>query len=142
MKTEFTYELIKPFEYSKSGEFLKCSEVTLLAPSYNNRKQCQKLKQLFYKIVKNQTEGQEPSNKNKVESDQDSEIEGEDIVNLFFAGDIPIEESMDEFEKLLVSGVCLLDDSTKLNNTLIGKMSLKDLEGIFGEYMASFLVPS
>jgi hypothetical protein len=146
MKSEITFALSNPIEYSKGGEFYTCHELTLLAPSYNNRKQCQKLKQLFFKIVKDNAE------KNKDESDsrkkrdrddnEDNVLEGSDITTIFFMSDVDIDEVMDIFEKLLISGVCKLDDSITLNNSLMGKMSLGDIEKIFGEYMSNFLVQS
>jgi hypothetical protein len=137
---EITYELKKPFEYHGSGEKLTCERLFLVSPSYNGRLHCQRVKQLYFEAAKKLESKASDEAKQASSKDSDSEISGSDFIGMMYMSGINIEKFMEEFEGLICSGVCKLDEKTTMNKTILSKMLFQDIEGLYGEYMVHFLV--
>ncbi len=135
--TEFTFELTNPVDYQGGGQNLTGKTLTLRAPSYKNRRHCQKLKQLFFKAIKPMMEDAKNAAKDKQKGEQGNPT-GEDILNIFLISDVDMEEVMDVFERLLLDGICQIDNFP-IPKKMFDQMSLDDMEKLFGEYMSHFL---
>jgi TusA-related sulfurtransferase len=146
MNNELNYTLKKSIQCQIQGENLDCNNLVCHAPTYNVRRQCQKIKQIFFEIIKSNQEKldkKKEGSETKVKTDDnDSKIEASDILNLFYTSDIDISKAMDEFENLITSGLCKVEGQIQLNKNLLNKMALQDIENLFGEYVAFFLIES
>jgi hypothetical protein len=141
---EIEYKLKQSFEYHGPGEKITCEKIFLSAPAYNGRLFCQRVKKLYFEAVKkleskaSSESDTEPSKTSETETD--TEISGSDFIGMMYMSGIDIEKFMEEFEGLICSGVCRLDEKTTVSKTILSKMTFQDIEGLYGEYMVHFLV--
>lgn len=71
------------------------------------------------------------------------EIDPQDLVTLFMASKTQdINTYFDTFERLLIKGGGLIDGVEPLTPFILEKLSVEDLENMFGLYLKFFLVAS
>lgn len=141
IKSEFTFTLTAPFKYSEKGVFIDCTELKLYAPSNKNRNECAKLKQGFFRALKDL----ESMGKNQPESKEtkESTIDGDAIVSIIMMSDsVDFEKYQENFRLLVTNGVCDMSSTVKLNSDMFNNLSDADTERLLGEYLANFLLSS
>ena len=126
------------FKYHSGGTEVVAKSVKLIAPSPNHRKECQHIKSGFVKITQEISKNVE---KNEGKS-EDLEISGKEIYQLFLMSGDEINEYMDSFETILVSGGGLVDAKEPITKHIAQNISVEDFENLFGRYLKDFLLSS
>jgi hypothetical protein len=136
---EYTYELKKPFDYARKGDMVTANFVTMAAPSFREIEKVAPIKQALVAAISDITEvslGQEEA------QGEAGDITGAHVVQLLYRAKGSITGVMKHAEKLFKSGVALLDGEEKITDALLQKMSMEDFEGMLGDYIANFIMPS
>lgn len=137
--SEVTYELKGKLDYAYKGEIKQAIFVTLLAPAFKQVDKVAPLKQALMAAIR---DIQVASGDRKENSESSGEITGQDIMQMLYQGSGDMSKVMAHARQLFISGVALIDGETRFTLPLIDDMSLDDVEGMLGEYLAAFIVPS
>lgn len=131
------YELKTEISYQSKGQNEHSKRIVFKAPSYNNRKDCWKIKQQFVTAITGlDTGSKEPQQK-------ESSPKPSDYFNIFLMSEkVDIEKVMESFENLICNGCAYIDDIEPLRKTHYEKFSLDDQENMMGEYLNHFLLSS
>lgn len=138
---EHTYELKSPIQYARKGEMVDGSFVTMTAPTFREVDKVAPIKQAFMAALSDVSDGTEATPEEK-EAAEGVEITGKEIMQLLYRAKASVADIMRHAEKLLRSGVFRLDGEEKFTSPLLDKMSLEDFEGLVGDYIANFIMPS
>ena len=145
---EITYELTQPMEYSHGGETYSGKLLQLRAPGSKHRKECLQLKQLFMRALKDQREISGTMSEAQVAEAQarvteaDS-IDGTDVMRMIAMSSVSLGEVVELTRGLLVvGGHCTVDGTEPLTGTLADRLTIDDLEGVVGAYLAGFILRS
>lgn len=144
MSKEATYELIDGFEYTNGKEVVTAQFITLTAPSKKNMEHFVPIKQAVTAAIH---EISEKSTSATVEEKEDSgedeqSFSGDQIMGAMYAWSGNLYKVFLHAEQLFKNNTALVDGETKLIPALQDKMSTEDSEGLLGEYIANFIVPS
>jgi hypothetical protein len=140
IKSEIVVTLSTPLKYSVGGEFKDANELILKAPSNNRRRQCNDLKQGFFRALKS---GADSSGKVETPADaSDHETTGDEIVTILMMSDTDFGAYMEKFREIVTNGACDVVDGVKLTPALFDVLELEDQDTLLGEYLANFLLAS
>lgn len=153
-----TYDLQDPIEYAFEGETHNARIIVLSAPSSKNRNECFKIKQLFMRALKDQrsmrkemseadlkrAEEAIAAKKAEKEDGADEEgLDGSEVMQMIGMSSVSLGETVELTRGLLCVGSnAMVDNSTALTPTLADRLSLDDLEGVVGAYLAGFILKS
>lgn len=138
VKDEFEFELTKPIEYHHSGNLETGRLLILKAPSQRNAKERTKLQQGFFRAI---TSVQNTGGDDKKATDN-VEIKGSDIVAIMLSSSVDMVAFLEDFRRLLTSGVCLIEGRETLTAALYDKLDPDDVDSILGEYLGNFILSS
>lgn len=133
----FEFKLKNPISYQTPEGMSETKVLILNAPSTENKKYVFKLQQNFLRALRSMSS---MASGNK-ESKEESEITGQDVLSILLMSDIEFEVVADQFAKILPY-VCKVDSDVKMTSTLVDRISIEDFQGLLGEYMANFIIPS
>ena len=145
-ETEITYDLKKPFQYARGGDFVEASFITLRAPSYPQMAHFVPLKQAFSAAIRDMSRGQaeaiekaqaEPKDEAKTEA-----LDGGTVLSVLYQGEGDVFKAFLHAQELFRSGAALVDGETKITKPVIEAMDPADFEALVGEYLAAFVAPS
>lgn len=144
IKSEFTFTLTTPINYSEGGKFVDAFELTLKAPSNKNRNECAKLKQGFFRALKDlESMGKNKPDAKEEKAEPESDIDGDAILSIIMMADsVDYEKYQEAFRLLVTNGVCEISTTQKLNTDLYNNLSNADSERLMGDYLANFLLAS
>lgn len=137
--SEVRYELKHQFGYAYKGEMQQAMFVTMTAPSFKQVDKVAPLKQALMAAIR---DIQEVATGSTDKSDARGEITGQEVMQLLYQGKGSVATVMSHARQLFISGIALIDGETKFSLALLDEVSLDDVEGMLGEYMAAFIVPS
>lgn len=138
--TEYSYKLKSPFTYHSKGGQLEAASILLKAPTSKSRSEVMHIKQGFMRAA---AETQEGKGERKDKKDMNEEVDPQDLLILFMSSktqDVNI--YFDTFERLLIKDGGLVDGVEPLTSFILEKLSVEDLENMFGLYLKFFLVAS
>lgn len=138
---EHTYELKSPIQYARKGEMVDGSFVTMTAPTFREIDKIAPIKQAFMAAISEISSGAETPGEDAAAADS-GKINGKQVIQLLYSSKGSVADIMRHAEKLLRSGVFRLDGEEKFTSPLLDKMSLEDFEGLIGDYIANFIMPS
>lgn len=148
--TQVEFVLSKPLEYADRGQQAKTSKLILIAPSFDNRNVCIKLRQYYSRanadwMRKNYSLAQnyfEKTQQKPLENEPAKKTEKEKFnFDNVFSSDVDAQDFMAEFEVLLTAGVCKMSANSEITLTtlLLKSLSLKDFQALCEVYFESFL---
>ena len=76
------------------------------------------------------------------EKGEDLKTDGKQALTILYGSDSKIESFFIYAQELFKSGAALVDGEGKLTTPLMEKMDASDFEGLTGEYIANFIIPS
>lgn len=138
--SEVMYELKDKLEYAYKGELKRAQFVTMTAPSFKQVDKVAPLKQalmLAIRDIQSVATGDESK-----QSSGNGSITGTEVIQILYQGNGAMATVMAHARQLFISGVALIDGETRFTLPLIDDMSIEDVEGMLGEYLAAFIVPS
>jgi len=137
VEKQITYTLETPLEYAHKGDLQETTFVTLDAPTSRNMTECAALKQAFFRALPK-------SGEVEVESDGgDAELTGEAVMMLItMSPDVELSSVLVTGRELLSSGIAKLGGEEKVTKPILDKLSMDDLSGMIGDYMANFILAS
>lgn len=137
---EVIYTLINPIEYAWKGEKTEGSFITLTAPTFKMITKAAPIKQAFMSAItefqKNVSVEADPS------SSDGSNVTAKQIMQILYSSSINVNSLFLNAQELFKSGLAMLDGQQSLTVPLMEKMSVDDFEGLLGEYIANFILPS
>lgn len=134
------YQLETSIMYHFKGDEVEGGFISLYPPSSKNIKECCELKQAFFRSLPKNDATKPPV---EDEKDEDAGITGEAIIGLISMSDkVELSHVLLTARELFKSGVALMEGETKLTTPMLDKLSIDDLEGMVGEYMAVFILAS
>lgn len=131
------YELKDPFDYAYQGETQKASFVTLIAPSVKQLQHFTPIKQAFSAAINEIASTNESS-----AASGDAKTGATEVLQLMHVWTGDLSKVYLHAQQLFKAGVALIDGETTFTTPLLEKMSVTDFEGLVGEYIANFIVPS
>jgi hypothetical protein len=135
---EARYELKHPFQYAYKGNMETASFVVMSAPTYRQIDAIAPLKQAIMQAASDVADGStQPES-----ASEPTEITGAMIIGVLYQSKNDMAKIMQQAATLLKSGVCLIDGSEPFANGTLNKLDMVDFEGIVGEYLANFIMPS
>ena len=134
-KKEVIYSLLSPIKYAQGGDEVEANFLTLLSPTSKQLKNCARLKQAFFRAIKE-------LNSNEESSEKDAQITGPDCINLLYMSSAEMDKVLLEAIELFRSGVVLVEGGPLLKDAHIKQMAHEDIEGMLGEYLANFIIAS
>jgi len=137
--SQVTYELKDSLEYASKGEKQPATFIEIVAPSFKQMGSFTPIKQALTAALSEVTEGLDV---NPVDDKDPEPITGPQVMQLMHRGSGDMTKVMLHAQQLFKSGVALIDGEEKLTIPLMDSMSLRDFEGLLGEYVANFIVPS
>ncbi len=154
---EVRYELKNSFKYAYKDGMEDASFITLSAPGYKHSSKFTPIRQAFTaafrqfagdvpaeevaEVVQEAREAQSSNEKADNDSTSDAE-EYDSVMNVLFAWNGDLTETLDKAASLFKSGVAYVDGSVAMSNGLLEKLSLDDFYGLVGCYVANFIDPS
>ncbi len=138
---EHTYTLKTPIRYAREGEMVDGSFVTMTAPTFREIDKVAPIKQAFMAAISEVSSGVEVTAEDAAAADA-SKIDGKQVIQLLYSSKGSVADIMRHAEKLMRSGVFLLEGEKEFTSPLLDKMSLEDFEGLVGDYIANFIMPS
>lgn len=143
LKTEITHTLIKPIQYSHKGDMEEGRFVTLKAPTSKNLKECAYLKQSFFRALP-QVDANTPTQIQASDKKEDDDLDSDGIMTLLaMSKDVDLDKVLLTAAKLFLSPTAaLLEGQTQLLQSHIDQLSMDDLEGMTGKYLANFILAS
>ena len=138
--SEHTYTLREGFTYAHKGEEVVAKFITLTAANYEQMPHFTPIKQAFMAAIKDISvdAGAEVTK----DTEADSEITGAQVMQLLYSWSGELTKVLLSFEQLLKCGAGKVDGETNLTIPLIRKLSMDDMEGLLGDYIANFIAPS
>lgn len=142
MSNEFEYKFIDGLKYQSGGEEVFAKKLILKAPSNKNRFQVAALQQVFMEAVA-LIKKQNPDSDSTENQEESSKFDGEQILAMLMLSGINLGQMYESFVELLrAQDICMIDGKMQMNNYLLEKMSILDMQNLMGEYFANFLLPS
>lgn len=138
-ETEFRFPLTTPISYHHNGQPTDAEFIVLHEPKTNNRNECAKLKQSFFRSLP--TDGEKKKGET-AEVDTTNPTGSEVMSLLAMSTDVELDEVLNIAKRLFCSGVAMIDGEEKLTGPVIDKMKYEDFEGMVGEYIVFFIVRS
>lgn len=137
MKT-FDFTLQTPIEYHDKGEKKESTLLTLSAPNVKARKNAARLKQGIMRAINGiEVKGEIDQKKSK------EDIKPNEVLALIQMSNVEYDEYIDTFIKLLGCGICKIEDSIVMTNTIAESIEdFEDIERLMGEYLVNFLIGS
>ena len=137
----YEYTLKVPFEYAyKNGNMQEANFISITAPTIKQIDKFAPIKQAFMAAA-----SEIAANHNTENSDQsgdDVEMSTDQYMLVMYRGSGDMAQVMIYAQELFKSGVALVDGETKLTQPILDKMSIEDIEGLLGAYIANFIAPS
>lgn len=140
LDSEFQYKLKAPFRYAHKGETVEAKFVLLRAPTSKHRRECAVLKQAFFRALRDAPDAQNVSGADAAKRE---EVTGEEVMTLLaMSSNVDLDNVFEAGRTLLTGGVAMLDGEQKMTAPLLDEVSMDDLEGMLGEYLAFFTLRS
>jgi hypothetical protein len=140
--SETIYTLKTSFGYSSKGDTIDATFLSLSAPNFLQIDKVAPIKQAFVSAISSMKSSL-PSELQEVESEgEDEAISAKQCMQVLYASAVDISKVLQDAQKLLVSGVVLVDGEIRLTRALLEKLTMEDFEGVLGEYIANFIMPS
>lgn len=147
------YVLQRPIEYSQGGEGMRSATfIELLEPAGKNRGQVFALEEFLVKAVQDsfralsaEQKAEALKEREKVVAEgNDVTLSGENVISLLMDSDrVSFGEVVECVRTLLCNtGLAMVDGSTKLTRELADELSIGDLKGLVGAFIAGFIVES
>lgn len=136
---EHTYELKEKFEYAHKGESVEATFIEITAPNKKQLSDFIPIKQAVTAAMKEIAEGADNSEANETEQ---PEITGSQVLTLLYSSSVDMLKVMLHAEQLFKSGAAKVDGEENLTIPLQDKMGVSDFEGLVGDYIANFILPS
>jgi len=149
---EINYTLLKPFDYSFSGQIKSAKFVTIKAPTVSNISSVAKLKQGFMRAITGNSQAKEnviiDTSSNVSGNNDDNEgglddLTGDQILAALSISDVDYARYLETAKTVFTeTDLCLIEGEIKFNKVLIKKLCFDDLEGMTGEYLRVFILSS
>lgn len=139
----FNFKLSKPVEIAKKGEVELVFELDIRAPTGANRAQLIRIKQGFFKMImqSSATEDGKAADKEKDGGNPLANMNGNQVMMLFYMADIDLPALEEEFKRLLSQGGAFAD-GVQLTPYHLDKLDFEEFERLMGEYIKVFIAPS
>lgn len=138
------------FEYILKDPVLNIKKLTCFEPTAVHRSLVCRLKKMLVNATmgaqEKAKEFQDPKNK-QAQNQENSEFTPELILQMLEMSPGQDEDFLtrfyDHFSALLLSSnICKMDNEKGLDDATYGRMSMRDIDKIMGEYIVNFLMPS
>lgn len=152
---EARYGLKTSFKYAGAdGQIEDASFITMTAPNFKQMSKLTPIKQAFSSAIKESlssfdSEALEVAQEATTETsgtdkgaDSDDGMDASSILMIMHQWTGDLSKVFGKAADLFKSGAAMVDGETKLSGALLEKMSMDDFEGLFGTYLANFIVPS
>lgn len=134
---EFEFKLSKPIEYAHGGNQEKGELLILTAPTQRQAKERTKLQQGFFRAITSvQSNGEEKK------TTDSPEIKGSDIVAIMLSSPVDMVSFLEDFRRMITSGVCKIEGREVLTSALYDKLDPNDIDALLGEYLGNFILSS
>jgi len=135
---EVEYELESCFEYAYQGEVREAKSIVLKAPTANNSRFTAKLKQGFFRAIRDFEGTATESTK-----DTKNEISGDEIMGaIMMSTSVDFGKYTDDFKAFMCKGIALIDGVEPFKEKLFDNLLEEDLMSIMGLYLENFLIAS
>lgn len=139
-KDSFEFMLSSPITYSSGGEHKEGQLLVLTAPTNKQHELRIKLKQAFQRAIMSlQKSGAFDGADAKADAKEKDEVDGDAVASVLFASDIDMVQVHSDFKRLLLSGVCKVEDAEAMTQHLYDQMTGADTDKLLGQYMAVFI---
>lgn len=138
--TQVIYELKKPFEYATKGEKVSANFIELTGPTFRQLDKVAPIKQAFMTAITDMSSV--AKNASESTSEEPGTITGAMAVQVLYASKQDVSKVILHAEQLFKSGAAMVNGEEKLTTPLMEQMSGDDFEGLLGEYIANFILPS
>lgn len=155
--SDFEYTLTKPINNIHfEGHKVSTDYLVLSAPSNKNRRECAKIKQMFFRAMMDMQDRFAEKAKESKKAEDDGDINGkkskevkEDDLNgkqalsmILMSDKVDYCEVQDTFARMLVNGVCKTSQGVLLNTVMYDEMLESDAEGLMEKYVEHFFLSS
>jgi tagatose-1,6-bisphosphate aldolase len=142
--SEIIYELKQQIEYAHGGEKEQASFIVLTAPGYEQMRDFVTIKQALLAAINSVSDNSGEAEKPDTDETEEkaSKATGSDYVKLLYLWKGDLQPVMQAAKRMLTSGVATVEGAEPLTVPLLKKISMVDFEGLVGEYLANFIVPS
>lgn len=155
METQFTYELKDKLSYSRGGDIIDATTITVTAPTGAEMRWAIPLRQwLSQAIAESQrlnplTDAERAdaveiakARNDDVPDDDPAANAGEILGVMSVCTTVSLEAVFTTTGAMLSAGLAKVDGEVALTSTLWKKMSMRDIHGIVGEFLAVFTIAS
>lgn len=141
MKDKIPYSLKNPITVHSGGDLKEVLLVDLTAPSKKLIRKTYPLQQYIARAIIQGREVARNSGSTETPGDtkEDIEVTGSQIMMILLLSDVPIEECLNQFKKLALSGAVEVEGNI-INSIQWDKLDPEDEEGLFAEYVANFIL--
>ena len=111
--------------------------VANMAPTQRQAKERTKLQQGFFRAitsVQNSGDDKKPA--------ENVEIKGSDIVAIMLSSSVDMVAFLEDFRRMMISGVCKIEGREVLTSALYDKLDPDDIDSLLGEYLGNFILSS
>lgn len=141
---EFEFILSEPINIHQNGEIVPVRNLLVKAPTNAHKFHLVKLQQGYMKAMLGcMSSGllKIGNNVAKEEAESQESDKGDGIISFMMASDIDFNEYLNVFAELLISNLCIVNNSVTLNKLLFDQIDLQDALSLLGRYLDSFLLP-
>lgn len=139
---EIIFKLKTPIKYHEKGQQADAYELIMRAPCMRQHRNVSALKQGFFKQV---TSLQEKMKSQNVDSkiNTNEELNAELLMNMLYSGgELNLNDYLNHFRELCLSGAVILPNEDKLIATHIDSLPIEEFERLAGEYILNFIIGS
>lgn len=140
------YLLQDKFDYASGSGMEEAQFIELVAPTRKSMEHYSPIKSAFMQAVNHlnsETDEETKENAAKNTDDADKEIDAEGVINMMYScPDVDMNKVFLHADNLFKFGAGKIDGEEKITKPIIEKMSMRDVEGLLGKYIATFIVPS
>jgi hypothetical protein len=145
--SEVMYELKTPIQYSHKGDKVDATFISLTAPTFKQLDKFAPMKQMIANAMLKIRDSVDESTIKEVKESQeddtdDLKFEGKQALNLLYTSETDMASFFIYAQELFKSGAALVEGESKLTVPLMDQMDASDFEGLVGEYVANFIMPS
>lgn len=141
-KSEFIFQLTTPIFYQEGGDArVPTNEIILKAPSNKQRRETAKLKQGFFRAMK-ELQSENNNNEDVKKEGKEEQFGGTQMLSIIMMSKVDLVEYQETFRQLLLNNIAFVKEGQKLTSHAYDDISGEDSDNMMGEYISNFLLSS
>ncbi len=139
---EVLYTLTTPFTYAHKGDTVQASFVTLTAANHKMVANFMPIQQAFYRAITELNTGRDNDDidsETTVKEDGAVDITADGVIFIMSQSSVDMAKVAVNCELLFKAGCAQVDGEAKLTSELMHKITMEDVNGLIGTYIANFI---